>query len=349
MKIISYNIRGFGSGKLSKFGETKKIILKEKPSFLAIQESKLRVVNETWVKSLWGSDNCNFIQQEMIGKSSGQLLIWDTIEFDATDVIRFDCAIGIRGIWKSNGAILNVLNVYRPHDDSKKQILWDQLLKTVENEDEVWVVCGDFNEVRCDSERFNCVFDANRANRFNNFINSSGLIDIPIGGRLFTRISDDGTKFSKLDRFLVSWKFHSIWGNISAVTLDRTKSDHCPIFLKDAEINYGPKPFKVFDIWFDDKDAGKVVHEAWNTTDYSGTRMDIKFAVKLKGVKAALKSWSKQNFGQIDMEIEILRNETTELELKAESVLLSETELESWREKRKSWLEKETIKSCMLK
>ncbi|XP_071727135.1 uncharacterized protein [Rutidosis leptorrhynchoides] len=242
----------------------------------------------------------------MVGKSGEQLLIWDTTEFDATDVIRFDCVIGIRGSWKSNGVILNVLNVYGPHDDSKKQQLWDMLLKTVVNEEETWVVCGDFNEVRCESERFNCAFDGNRERRFNNFINSSGLIDINISGRLFTRISDDGAKF-----------------------------------------NFGPKPFKVFDTWFDDTEAFKIVEEAWNSTVYSGNRLDCKFAVKLKGVKAALKCWSKQKFGQINCEIELLKKEATDLELKAETAVLNESELCSWREKRKQWLEKEKKKASM--
>ena len=41
---------------------------------------------------------------------------------------------------------------------------------------------------------------------FDDFIRSS-LIDVPMCGRKFTRISDDRAKFSKLDRFLVSNEF----------------------------------------------------------------------------------------------------------------------------------------------
>ncbi|XP_071708646.1 uncharacterized protein [Rutidosis leptorrhynchoides] len=199
MKIISYNIRGFVVGPDSKFGQTKSLICREKPSSLALQETKLHTINYQWVYSLWGSGECEFIQSEMVGKSGGQLIIWDTNCFEAEDLVKFECVIGIRGKWKSNGTPLNVINLYGPHDDLKKRKIWGSLEKLFENNDEAWVLCGDFNEVRNQSEQFNCAYIDSRARCFNKFILKSSLPDIPIGCRSFTRISDDGTKCSKID------------------------------------------------------------------------------------------------------------------------------------------------------
>ncbi|XP_071695015.1 uncharacterized protein [Rutidosis leptorrhynchoides] len=205
MKIITYNIRAFGSGLDSKYGPTKRLILKEKPNFLALQETKLHPVNLSWIQTFWGSVDCEFIQQPMVGLSGGQLLIWDTTLFDAYDVIIFDRVIGVRGTWKSSSEKLNVVNVYGPHDDTKKQLLWNSLSALIENDpQEAWVLCGDFNEVRDETKRLNCVFNENRARRFNSFILNNNLVDIPMGGRKFTRVCDNGIKFSKIDRFLVS-------------------------------------------------------------------------------------------------------------------------------------------------
>ncbi|XP_071687025.1 uncharacterized protein [Rutidosis leptorrhynchoides] len=345
MKIISYNIRGFGVGVESKFGETKKFIIREKPAFLALQETKLNTVNGHWIYSLWGDVNFDFIQTEKVGKSGGQLLIWDTNYFAALDVIRFDRVLGVRGIWKSSGIPLNVLNIYGPHDDSKKQILWDSLSKLVSNDNEAWVLCGDFNEVRDRVERFNCEFVEGRAKKFNEFISLCNLTDIPIGGRVFTRVSDDGFKFSKLDRFLVSESFLELWDNLSAITLDRTKSDHCPIMLKNEEINFGPKPFEVFDVWFDDVGVEKIISDAWNETVKPSNRSDCTFMYKLKNVKNALRSWSKDKFGQIDREIETHKSEALKIELKAEKQQVDESELERWKLERKKWIEKDRIKA----
>ncbi|XP_071705076.1 uncharacterized protein [Rutidosis leptorrhynchoides] len=115
--------------------------------------------------------------------------------------------------------------------------------------DTAWVLCGDFNEVRESSDRLNCVFHHKRAARFNEFITNNSLIEIPITGRKFTRISDDGSKFSKLDRFLVSDKFINLWRDLSVLPLDRNTSDHCPL---------------VFNEWFNNEEAGEVVKKAWD-------------------------------------------------------------------------------------
>ncbi|XP_071728216.1 uncharacterized protein [Rutidosis leptorrhynchoides] len=344
-----------GHGKNRKFGPIKKLIAFEKPSFVALQETKLHTINDSWVQSLWGSTNCNFIQQEAIGKSGGQLLIWDSNLFDPSDVIALDRVIGIRGVWKDSGECFNVLNVYGPHDDVKKQQLWDSLSRLLQVGNEAWVICGDLNEVRDHSERFKCDFVASRARQFNDFINLNNLLDIPLGGRLFTRVSDDGTKFSKLNRFLVSDNFSLLWCNLSAVILDRSESDHCPIVLKDEVQDYGPKPFKVFDAWFDEVGIDKLISDTWVTGE-SGTnvtgicsRKDRVFLNKLKQVKLALKSWHKAKFGQLDGEIETNKQLAQSLEIKAESVLLDPHELDMWRTARKCWMDKMKIKTEMLK
>ncbi|XP_071714730.1 uncharacterized protein [Rutidosis leptorrhynchoides] len=300
-KISTPSAICFGFGKHSKFGQIKNLIYKEKPSFLALQETKLHPVNASWIQTLWGSTECDFIQQEMVGKSGGQLLIWDSNVFDATDCIRFDRAIGVRGKWKSNGCTLNILNVYGPHDDAKKQRLWDT------------------------------------------------LTDVPLGGRMYTRVSDDGLKFSKLDRFLVSENFGSKWVNLAAVVLERNDSDHCPIRLMDDEKNFGSKPCKIFDCWLGDEEADQIVKNTWVLEAGSDTRKDRWFMNKLKKVKLELKSWSLQHFGQLDGEIDMHKNTAQALEIKAETSPLNQQELELWKTSRKSWLEKEKIKTGMLK
>ncbi|XP_071714871.1 uncharacterized protein [Rutidosis leptorrhynchoides] len=319
MKSISLNIRSFKIGGVEdKFGWVRKLIVSEKPTFLALQETKLHTVDFRWVFSLWGSNNCEFIQRAMVGKSGGQLLIWDTDEFEAESTIAIDFVIGIKGVWKKSGSKVNILNIHGPHDDHNKQTLWASLVSLLcSNKDEAWLICGDFNEVRCPSERLNCDFISNRARWFNDFIEQCHLVEIPLSGRIFTRVSEDGIKFSKLDRFLVCEKFMDIWQNLSATALERKHSDHCPIMLKDDEKNFGPKPFKLFDAWLDEDGVDQIIKDAWDIKP-SGNRLDCVFRNKLKNVKEALKSWSKTKFSSLDNEIEALKIAAQEMETKAE-------------------------------
>ncbi|XP_071738625.1 uncharacterized protein [Rutidosis leptorrhynchoides] len=251
---------------------------------------------------------------------------------DASDAD--DRIIEVRGKWKANGCILNILNVYGPHEDCKKQTLWENLTGILSNSDEAWALCGDFNEFRGPSERLNCEFVACRAKRFDDFIVNNNLFDIPLGGRMFTRVSDDGLKFSKLDRFLVFENFVSLWVNLLAMVMERKDSDHCPIRLMDEEKKFGPKPWKILDCWFDTDEANHIVKNVWiSDTDTA----------------AALKSWSTNHFGQLDGEIKAHKNTVQALEIKAESAPLNHQELDLWKNSRKCWLEKEKIKADMLK
>ncbi|XP_071718145.1 uncharacterized protein [Rutidosis leptorrhynchoides] len=334
MKFLSLNIRGFGAGRVSKVGWLKGICRSQKPDFVLLQETKLHMVDLQWIRALWGDINCNFIQKEMVGKSGGQLIIWDTNVFDATDVFSCDFFIGIRGTWIRSQKELNVVKVYGPHDDHYKAIFWDQLHNTISSDFNLaWVICGDFNESRM----------------FNEFIEKSNLIDIPLGGRLFTRVSDDGLKFSKLDRFLVNEAFHNLWSRISVVALDRDKSDHCSIVLKDDDRNFGPKPIKIFDDWLDIDGMDHVIKEAWLEEVGSGSRLDCRLRNKLKKTKMAIKSKSLLKFGNLDGEIDMFKSIANTFELKAELGCLDEVERVQWLEARREWIQRDRIKVNMLK
>ncbi|XP_071738619.1 uncharacterized protein [Rutidosis leptorrhynchoides] len=351
MKVISLNIRGFrlANGK-SKFGWVRGILKKELPWFMGLQETKLNTVNARWICSLWGNPDCDFLQKEKVGQSGGQILIWDTNKFVASDVYCFDSVIRVQGKLLDSGLFVNVINIYGPHDDAKKQTLWDSRSNLLRGKcDESWLLCGDCNEVREKGDRLNCEFIEARAKRFNNFIVNNNLMEIPLGGRLFTHVSDDMLKFSKLDMFLVSESFYAEWKSLSAIAMDWKHSDHCPIMLSDMEKNFGPKPFKIFDAWFDEDDFEQIIVESWKDPVLVNMCKDCLFRNKLKKVKEALKVWSHNKFGHIDGEIEVLKCTANNLELKAEGGLLDKNEKKLWFETRKMWLEKDAIKTKMLK
>ncbi|XP_071687435.1 uncharacterized protein [Rutidosis leptorrhynchoides] len=350
MKIISFNIRGFRVGNsIEKIGWVRNLLSKERPSFIALQETRLKQVNLSWINALCGFSNCNFVQKERVGFAGGQLIIWDTDQFDASDTIVFDCVLGVHGVWKATNSPVNFLNIHGPHDDAGKVRLWESLSKILGVEDEAWILCGDFNEVREEVDRLNCEFIEYLAKRFNDFISNNQLMEIPLGGRNFTRISDDGLKFSKIDRFLCTEKFFSLWKDVSAVTLERKISDHCPIMLKDEGKNFGPKPFKIFDAWLDEVGIEDVICKAWEIPVPNINRKDCMFRNRLKNVKNALRDWSSNRFGGLDAEIEALKLLSMNYELKAENNGLNDNERKAWIDCRKKWIDKDKVKSCMLK
>ncbi|XP_071695221.1 uncharacterized protein [Rutidosis leptorrhynchoides] len=97
------------------------------------------------------------------------------------------------------------------------------------------------------------------------------------------------------------------------------------------------------------REAEDVVRDAWNVEVPSISRKDCIFRNKLKNVKNALKKWSSEKFHHLDEEIEIAKNTSMKLEIEAETRVLDDMERVVWRNARKEWLEKEGIKTSILK
>ncbi|GKF30175.1 RNA-directed DNA polymerase, eukaryota, partial [Tanacetum coccineum] len=132
-------------------------------------------------------------------------------------------------------------------------LIWDSNVFTssrVMSRDRFIAVKGSWKGI--EGDRLNSEFNTRDADKFNEIIRRNSLVDIQLGGRKYTRISDDMLNFSKLDRFPVSTEFLSIWDNLSVVTLKRKISDHCSIALKDMDLDFGPKLFRAFDFWLED-------------------------------------------------------------------------------------------------
>lgn len=153
-----------------------------------------------------------------------------------------------------------------------------------------------FNDVRNEDERMNCNFNEKNAEEFNNFISKSQLMEIQMGGNRFTRISDDGVKFSKLDRFLVTEDFKQLWGDLSVLALDRKFSDHSLLVLRDRVLDFGPRPFRVFDTWLEDNDVDRVIKEAW-LKRVNGNMSDCIFLDRLNYVKMRYENGVGTNMG----------------------------------------------------
>lgn len=342
MRTISLNVRGIGTADKSKW--VRQLICNEKPMVIGIQETKMNYLDENLVNSIWGSDNFGYAKVDAIGSSGGILTVWDDTWFYDTRAMGEEGFLAVVGSWKGKEKLVGFINVYAPQDVGVKKLLWDKIARIINSIDVAWCIFGDFNEVRCREERKNSNFNSRGASNFNEFINSEGLIDIPLGGKLFTRISDDGLKFSKIDRFLVNALFGDYWSSLVVVARERKLSDHCPILLHDKIIDFG----RCFDVWMEDKEFKSIVEKCWVKPVFS-LNPDAKFRDKLKNVKEGLRIWSKEKFGCGDKQIEELKKEATKWELLAETRDLDEVEMDRWKEVKLGWVEKDKCKNEMLK
>ncbi|KAF1864021.1 hypothetical protein Lal_00031175 [Lupinus albus] len=88
---------------------------------------------------------------------------------------------------------------------------------------------------------------------FSKFINKLNLLDLPLSVRRFTWIKEDSKTKNRLGRFLISSDWDLKW-----------------------HFDWGPRPFRVLNAWFDDKDFAVFVKDGWETLNHPlGWRMGI--------------------------------------------------------------------------
>ncbi|GJV30474.1 putative RNA-directed DNA polymerase, partial [Tanacetum coccineum] len=265
------------------------------------------------------------------GNSGGIIAIWDNSMFKGNRVIHNEEGfLAIFGEWLHIGMVCLMIVVYAPQDGNKKCCLWNRLLHLIHDFHDMVIVLGDFNEVRSECERSGSLFCKKGAKLFNEFISKADLVDLPMGGRKFTRMDKHGTKLSKIDRILMSHHFTSKWPNAQLTALPRDLSDHCPLVLKSHSEDYGPIPFKFFNSWLLNEDFPHIVSESWSSHHDSITLQHPANVVKkkLQTLKHRLKNWRNNVCSKNDTLIRNLKTKVDILECKAEASALSSLEIE---------------------
>lgn len=106
---------------------------------------------------------------------------------------------------------------------------------------------GDFNCVRTSRDWLACSNLNQDHIHFNHWIEDSNLQEVHISIVKFTCIGP-GLKKSRLDRAFINieWASKGAWKLIATA---RKNSDHRRILLVENNLNWGPKPFRVFNVW----------------------------------------------------------------------------------------------------
>ncbi|GJU45759.1 putative RNA-directed DNA polymerase, eukaryota, reverse transcriptase zinc-binding domain protein [Tanacetum coccineum] len=152
-----------------------------------------------------------------------------------------------------------------------------------------FILFGDLNVVRNEQERFGSIFSSHKADNFNAFIDSSGLIDLPIGGCYYTWMNKAGTKLSKLDRFLISDDILEAIPDIRITALDRLWSDHTPILFHVGKSNFGLFPFKLYNSWLLRDNFDDLIRSAWSSMENQSNDRSLISHEKLRSIKGSIK------------------------------------------------------------
>ncbi|GKD75563.1 RNA-directed DNA polymerase, eukaryota, partial [Tanacetum coccineum] len=93
-----------------------------------------------------------------------------------------DNFIALYGTWIPTKSKVLMIVIYAPQSPALKRVLWDYISSLISRWNGETVIMGDFNEVRSVDERLGSTFNHSSARVFNNFISSSGLVEVKMEG-----------------------------------------------------------------------------------------------------------------------------------------------------------------------
>ncbi|KAL8499831.1 hypothetical protein ACS0TY_019718 [Phlomoides rotata] len=208
---------------------------------VCLQETKREVVNNELCESFLPDKDLGWVYSGSNGASGGIITLWKKSAFSLDILWGVPGALAIKGTWTGDIKNLILINIYAPCGTKEQKRLWEDIQSWFpEHQDAMWCVCGDFNTVTNHSERKGGrgMGRDRRTRNFCKFISNSELIDLPLLRQKFTWYKDNGSSCSRLDRFLVSHNWCSMWPNLKQLGLKRTFSDHAPILLEASKQDY---------------------------------------------------------------------------------------------------------------
>ncbi|MCH80381.1 hypothetical protein A2U01_0001148, partial [Trifolium medium] len=187
--------------------------------------------------------------------------------------------------------------------------------------------------------------EPNITSSFRNTISHCDLQDLGYNGSIYTwtnRQPGEQLIKSRLDRFLATSNWTSMFPKYANYHLVRYRSDHCPILLEFSQDfrcrTNNPKHYcKRFEqIWTTDEQHTSIVMDAWNNKQ-GGTKE------KLQHTLNALRNWGRKTFGIIPTRIKETQQALETLQLKSDTQRLNqqikakEKELDDLLEKEEMW------------
>ena len=130
---------------------------------------------------------------------------------------------------------------------------------------------------------------------------------------------------SRIDRALVSLDWEEHFENVSQRVLPHVLSNHYPLLLEAGVVRHGQNAFKFENMWLKIKSFVDKVKQLWDGYSFVGSPSFI-LAQKLKALKANLKKWNREEFGDLAFRKNNMLTELMGLDAREELVGLSNEE-----------------------
>ncbi|XP_022145142.1 uncharacterized protein LOC111014657 [Momordica charantia] len=268
MNILAWNVRGLGSA--SKRATIKDTITSLCPDIVILSETKSSSINNKFIKSLWSSISIAWASLDASGASGGIILLWDQLSTSAVEVICGHFSISVHFKLADNFTWW-LTGVYSPVKQKKRKLFWQELFDLNGLCGPIWLLGEDFNIYRWSHETSSANPPQTGMNKFNHFIDFAGLIDPFMNNGQYTWSNlRPHIVLSRINRFLYSKGWSDKFSHHHIKRLPRACSDHYPILLEPPNQQWGHCPFRLENLWLQDKHFQQHIEAIWSSGSSDG-------------------------------------------------------------------------------
>ena len=206
----------------------------------------------------------------------------------------------------NRGSPLSISFIYGHPMQSKRHIVWSDLIAISRIAHKNWLCIGDFNQILSHNDKFGFKYrKIEGADSLRQTLFDLNLCELEAKGQKYTwmnRHEDDTFVMERLDRAyaFVDWINTDPHYNLQNQPIIR--SDHGAIILDfDLKQPFRKRPFRFERMWLTHVDCKSVAQHAWNTRT-QGSRAYI-LQQKIKNVWRQFINWNRDTFGRVDREL----------------------------------------------
>ena len=289
IRIISWNCRGINNSLTRR--KVRQISRSTQANILCLQETKCDNWTVFQKEAIWDSKLHEWITVNSQGLSGGLAISWD-----ATMMMEISQYSDQNWIW-FHGSLKSqphekfcCVNPYMPHKRKRRRQVWQNLNLLLDRFSSLPIcIIGDFNCILSKQDRHNCQYRKSDTEELKEFLARAGLWDVPIHKGEYTWFGP-GSKCSRLDRAIIN----HVWEEIGEWLLEsqgKMSSDHAAILLSQGRMDWGYKPFKVYNAWLAKDDFLKMVTDHWGRMSES----NLSLHGKQKSLRWTIKEWYRVN------------------------------------------------------
>ena len=327
VSVLFWNAHGLGQ--TDKCMEIKRVLTLRLPSIVCLQESKLEEIPHFKKLSLLPAPLQSLVFLPYVGASGGIVTAWNQNDFELITHSLDSFSLTTHFRTTASDLSFSVTIIYSPCDSTLKHSFLAKLISIASSIQGAWALVGDFNMIWFPGDKSNDNFDVHEASIFNEFINDSSLLEIPLLDRRYTWTNNQSEPtLVHLDRALVNTNWNVLLPNSSLTALPRPVSDHVPLALLATSNIPRPSVFRLNNNWLTAPSFQSLVAANWSKvheTHHRASSSAAALCLRLKRTRSAARAWAKR---QTPLDVLIANCETliTFLDLLEELRLLSHQE-----------------------